>query len=145
MCALVTGVQTCALPILEKLAPPMVVPWPQRRADVVDGIGRDRPAGIVQIARMRLQRAALRPLSFPTALSVSHHHMRLYGKTGSGGSSIASGRRLHAEEDGDAGDHGDGDGSQADGEAEQGDDAVTLGEADAIGRASCRERGRQYG
>src|SRR3546814_8247745 len=57
--------------------------------------------------------------------------MRLYGKTGSGGSSIASGRRLHAEEDGDAGDHGDGDGSQADGEAEQGDDAVTLGEADA--------------
>src|SRR3546814_9093016 len=77
---------------------------------------------------MRLQRAALRPLSFPTALSVSHHHMRLYGKTGSGGSSIASGRRLHAEEDGDAGDHGDGDGSQADGEAEQGDDAVTLGE-----------------
>src|SRR3546814_1419731 len=80
---------------------------------------------------MRLQRAALRPLSFPTALSVSHHHMRLYGKTGSGGSSIASGRRLHAEEDGDAGDHGDGDGSQADGEAEQGDDAVTLGEADA--------------
>src|SRR3546814_17813818 len=57
--------------------------------------------------------------------------MRLYGKTGSGGSSIASGRRWHVEEDGDAGDHGDGDGSQADGEAEQGDDAVTLGEADA--------------
>src|SRR3546814_16549393 len=57
--------------------------------------------------------------------------LRLYGKTGSGGSSIASGRRLHAEEEGDAGDHGDGDGSQADGEAEQGDDAVTLGEADA--------------
>src|SRR3546814_14160253 len=70
---------------IEKLAPPMVVPWPQRRADVVDGIGRDRPAGIVQIARMRLQRAALRPLSFPTALSVAPPHMTFYGKTGNDG------------------------------------------------------------